>query len=72
MKQFEYKPGNRFLGFIEAETPRAFLFVDWFWKEPQWMPKSQVEVHYGEYEVKMIASDWICKQNNMEEWHRER
>lgn len=60
-------PPREFLGYIVTETIRAFFFQSWYWKEPLWMPKSQVTVDWGDYEVKLIATDWICGQNEIEE-----
>lgn len=58
---------HEFLGFVHAESVRAVLFECWYWSEPLWMPKSQIAISRGEYEVQILASNWICKQNKIEE-----
>lgn len=63
-----------FIGFVETETPRAFLFQDHFWSRPDWLPKSQVTVFRRDEtaEVVIDASDWICKQKEIREFtHRD-
>jgi hypothetical protein len=61
------EPKNEFLGFVHAESVRAVLFECWYWSEPIWMPKSQIEITRGDYEVQIHASGWICRQNKIEE-----
>lgn len=60
-----------FIGFIEVETDRALLFQDHFWHEPDWMPKSQVEImrEYDTHEVKLIATAWICEKKELKEFN---
>lgn len=60
-------PPQEFLGYVVEETIKAFFFQSWYWKEPIWMPKSQVTVTWGDYEVKLVASGWISDQNNLKE-----
>lgn len=67
---FEHHAGNKFLGIILTETVRAVFFQDWFWEQPQWVPKSQIEFYEGKWEVSLMASDWICKQNGWEEFKK--
>lgn len=60
-------PEQEFLGYVVEETIKAFFFQSWYWQEPRWMPKSQVKVTWGDYEVRMLASGWISEQNNIKE-----
>jgi len=61
---------NQFIGYVVAETPRAFLFLDHFWDDPEWMPKSQSTLvrFEGTHEVVLSASKWICEQKQLEEF----
>jgi hypothetical protein len=61
---------ERFIGYVEVETAKALLFQDHFWHEPDWMPKSQVEVmrDIESNEVVLEASNWICKQKGASEF----
>lgn len=56
--------GEEFIGYVTTETPRALLFQDHFWENPDWMPKSQITITRSEStnEVQIDASPWICKQ----------
>lgn len=60
----------QFIGVIHADTPRAYFFQDWFWHEPEWMPKSQSEVLRSDDtdEVILTASIWISKQKLLKEF----
>lgn len=64
------KMAEQFLGFIAAETPKAILFQDHFWHEPDWMPKSQITMVRQEetHEVVIVATPWICGQKNIREF----
>lgn len=57
------------IGYIIAESPRAFLFQDHYWDEPDWMPKRQCETlrDPDTFEVQLKASDWIADQKGLEE-----
>lgn len=59
-----------FIGEILWWTPRAVLFRDHFWCEPEWYPLSQVEIQidYASQEFTMIASNWITRQKNIIEF----
>lgn len=59
-----------FIGYIIVETPRAILFQDHFWGEPDWMPKSQAEIFrdMDTHEIRLIASTWISKQKGIQEF----
>jgi len=60
-----------FIGYIVAETPKAFLFHDHFWHNPDWMPKSQINrvlKNEGTHEVILSATAWICGQKNIQEF----
>lgn len=61
---------QRFIGYIEAETGRAFLFRDHFWEKPDWMPKSQITTvrDPDSMEVTLEASAWICGQKQIKEF----
>lgn len=60
----------QFIGYILATTDRALLFQDHFWHEPGWLPKSQVTVIRDDetMETKLVASPWICKAKNLQEF----
>lgn len=60
----------QFIGFIEAETQRAYLFQDHFWHGPEWLPKSQAEVveQEGSHEVVIFASSWISSRADLTEF----
>ena len=62
---------NQFIGYVVGETPRAILFIDHFWFEADWMPKSQITTtrHYNSTEVVIEASAWICKQKGIREFN---
>ena len=59
-----------FIGYVEVETDRAYLFQDHYWQEPDWMPKTQVEVlrDYDTHEVQMLATSWICDKKGIREF----
>lgn len=61
---------QHFIGTIVAETEKAYLFQDWFWHEPDWMPKSQAEVVRvrDEMEVQLFATPWICRAKGVREF----
>lgn len=66
---------NTFIGYVIHETPKAFLFQDHFWEEPEWMPKSQMVVvsDFDSTEIVCLASQWISKQKDIVEFtHREK
>lgn len=60
----------QFIGYIIGHTERAILFQDHFWHEPDWMPRSQVDLYFDSesIEVTMQASQWICKQKEISEF----
>lgn len=64
------RSGETFIGYVWAETQRAFLFQDHFWHEADWMPKSQVTTirHEETHEVVLVASTWICSQKGVKEF----
>ena len=66
---FSRGPREEFIGYIEFESHRAFLFQGHYWTGPLWLPKSQVTVtRYDDTpEVRMLASSWICGKNNVKE-----
>ena len=59
-----------FVGYVVTETPRAFLFQDHFWENPDWLPKSQITTYREDNttEVRVSASPWICKQKCITEY----
>lgn len=59
-----------FEGIIIANTLKSILFHCWYWDEPDWMPKSQIDVLREEdtNEVRVLASDWICGQKGLKEF----
>jgi hypothetical protein len=61
---------NEFIGYIVAETQRAYLFQDHYWTNPDWMPKSQVETLRDDetHEVRLRASGWISEQKGIQEF----
>lgn len=63
---------EQFIGYIEADTGRAILFHDHFWDDPEWLPKSQVEIfkQEGTHELVVRASDWICGKSGLREFER--
>jgi hypothetical protein len=60
----------QFIGYVEVETDRAYLFQDHYWDEPDWMPKTQVEVlrNYDTSEVQILATSWICSKKGLREF----
>ncbi len=60
---------EHFIGFVQAETIKAVFFQDHYFHEPQWFPKSQINILPGEgMETQIIATTWICKQNDLKEF----
>lgn len=60
----------QFIGVVLVDTDRAFLFQDWFWHDPEWMPKSQTSIRreHDTAEVVVEASAWISKQKGLQEF----
>lgn len=59
----------QFEGYILHDTNRAVLFQSHYWEEPDFMPKSQIEIirDPDTDEVVLIASSWISKQKGLKE-----
>lgn len=59
-----------FIGYVEVETDKAYLFQDHFWQEPDWIPKAQVTMlrDYDTCEVQILASPWICDKKGIREF----
>jgi hypothetical protein len=59
-----------FIGYVMAETQRAILFHDHFWKNPDWMPKSQIEMITDDQscELVVVATPWICGKKDIHEF----
>lgn len=61
---------TEFVGYIEHETGRAWLFQDHFWHEPTWLPKSQTTVtrFEGTHEISVSCTNWISVQKKLNEF----
>lgn len=62
-----------FIGYLENETDKAYLFQDHWWASADWLPKSQADIirSHDTFEVKILASSWICSKKNIQEFkHR--
>lgn len=60
-----------FIGKVLWWTPRAMLFQDHFWHEPEWYPLSQIEVKsvdLDHMEYIIVASNWITQQKGIYEF----
>lgn len=63
----------QFEGVIVANVGKAVLFHGVYWEEPEWMPKSQIDIlrEPDTSEVRVLASKWICDQKGLKEFtHR--
>ncbi len=63
-----------FEGEITAQTPKAIQFLAYYWEEPQWLPRSQIEILAGTEEkgdtgpgYTVRIKEWLCKKNGWEE-----
>ena len=61
---------TQFIGYMEHETARAWLFQDHFWHEPTWLPKSQTTVERFDdtHEIIVTCTNWISEQKNLVEF----
>jgi len=59
-----------FIGYLEDETDKAYLFQDHYWSGSDWLPKSQVDIIRSDetFEVKLLASPWICSKKEIQEF----
>lgn len=58
---------KQFIGCVVGETYKAWLFQDWFWPAPLWVPKSQAEKIEGDYEIGIKLSAWFGPKFEAEE-----
>jgi hypothetical protein len=58
---------NQFTGGIVFRTAKAVLFWDYYWEEPQWLPRSAIkmEIEPLHDEVTIQIDHWLCRKN---EW----
>lgn len=59
-----------FEGYIVANVGKAVLFHGNYWEEPEWMPKSQIDILRDEdsAEIRVLTSRWICDQKGLKEF----
>lgn len=59
-----------FEGLILANTPKSILFHCHYWEDPEWMPKSQIDVLREDdtSEVRVLTSKWIADQKGLKEF----
>lgn len=60
----------QFIGVIVGGTDNAFLFQDWFWHGPEWLPRSQSELRRDPETMEAIVNvtDWIAGKKNLKEF----
>jgi len=61
---------HQFSGVILHDTNRAVLFLNHYRDEPEFFPKSQIEIRRdpdSTFEVTVLATDWIARQKGISE-----
>lgn len=58
------------LGVVERETPKAVLFRNHGWNDPQWIPISQIrdskQTDIDSNEWQMTVAAWLADKNDWE------
>jgi hypothetical protein len=59
-----------FIGYELNSSNRAILFQDHYWEQPEWLPKSAVEIirNVDTYEVRLKLASWFSSKNGFREF----